>query len=101
VSERAAGMFLGPASCGGRMGERFSMANGAGCEDVILAWVGTSGGSVHWGGVLYPSGASPTKRLDVSTRESDTVESLGFARRRSEGAALMQGCPSTREGKPW
>ena len=37
--------------------------------------IGTSGWSYdHWGGVLYPRGASSLKRLDAYAREFDTVE---------------------------
>ena len=40
-----------------------------------MAWVGTSGWSYdHWDGVLYPPGTSPARRLDLYTREFDTVE---------------------------
>jgi uncharacterized protein YecE (DUF72 family) len=40
-----------------------------------VAWVGTSGWSYdHWDGVLYPPGTPPAKRLDLYTREFDTVE---------------------------
>ena len=40
-----------------------------------MAWVGTSGWSYdHWDGVLYPPGTPPAKRLDLYTREFDTVE---------------------------
>ena len=40
-----------------------------------MAWVGTSGWSYdHWDGVLYPPGTPPARRLDLYTREFDTVE---------------------------
>ena len=40
-----------------------------------MAWVGTSGWSYdHWDGVLYPAGTPPSRRLDLYTREFDTVE---------------------------
>ena len=40
-----------------------------------MARVGTSGWSYeHWDGVLYPPGTPPRQRLDVYTREFDTVE---------------------------
>lgn len=46
-----------------------------GCDAVCVAWVGTSGWSYdHWDGVLYPPGTPPAKRLDLYTREFDTVE---------------------------
>jgi uncharacterized protein YecE (DUF72 family) len=40
-----------------------------------VARIGTSGWSyAHWDGVLYPPGTPPAKRLDLFTREFDTVE---------------------------
>lgn len=40
-----------------------------------MAWIGTSGWSYdHWTGVLYPPGTPPAKRLELYTREFDTVE---------------------------
>jgi uncharacterized protein YecE (DUF72 family) len=47
----------------------------AGCDAVGVARVGTSGWSYgHWDGVLYPHGTSPAQRLDLYSREFDTVE---------------------------
>src|ERR1700712_4606360 len=46
-----------------------------GWNAVGVARVGTSGWSYdHWGGVLYPPGTPPAKRLVIYTHEFDTVE---------------------------